>query len=928
MLAGMAAWPALTQEGTRPVRINPALVRATPTPTPTPSASPTPIRIGRPLVVATPTPAPVATPLIVRPGYRPRPGFTPTPAPTPVAGRPTPVGRPTPPPGPVVVRPTPGPIIVRPTPVATPLPPKPVGPVPPVVAQGWDGSPTLIVPPGGLALNTRPGAVTLRPGSYADIAKTLPQIRQLPVASLRANPRVTIGKTKVDFRPMLQNPRALANIANQLRRMPAMVEVRGDVLEAVEIKQGLVIRSVLTYNFKPGACSTPQKRAQIAGAGVNCFTSATQAQRRAAFATPGDPHYVKNPTERQRALAQADAAYGQMLADVQKSVADFRAQANSPQGRATLVASIGQEELNRLVGLDDQALAGELTNASESKIEQVAFIPNAASLASIADAKIVGKVPLSTAPFGVLAGGDTPPPPAPPAPPPAPVTVTNSYSLPEYTFLAGFTLGKEYEWRIRVETTIKWCLVGCKKTYYAEAYAGFNYGFGLRFPLKFSGDYTISQTGSAGTASVTTKITPFNGGPSDYGASGLQNAKWFEGKEFVAQIGAHAGLSAKLPIVGHLGADLAVGFDFTDGLPAPFTDGQFTPPTPGQPGPGMTKVFEDFDLIGGRANFGVLGAQVFPAVKVTMESGLLTMDLRDLVNGGPPTKINQGPMTTPLGFDATGGFSKFVIENPQYNVSMHVTPGLTARLFIDLAVWGTHWDWPVWFPQLEVVLPPGGYTFACHAGTVCSREVRMTAKGEQSQFVADLEAWGKGFEAEWTPKCQDEPCKLGIRFVRAGMVLWGKKQYDGAIILMDKANPPDRAVADAQSQANIMADVRKLAIKDAQGVVQESWNRKTAKAAEAWAILYQAVWSKRCDDKICYDNVTNLTKEMPPRAYAVAKANPDMSGLAVQGQVGKEFLPRFQAEIDASKKRTAVEEALEVQRRLRWSKRMTMPRQR
>ncbi len=319
----MTAIPAIAQQATPPQTIR--LLRPFATPTPTPSATPTPAATPVPIRVR---PAPSVTPAPTTTG-RPAPLVL-RPTPVPVAS-PAPNGRP-----PVISRPMPvqpstptGPVVFRPTPTPTPGPIKPVGQLgiaKPILVQTWDGNPTTIIPPSGLALKVRPSAVTLRPGSYADISKTLPGRKSFTGAALRSAQPSMIGKLRIDFRPILNDPKSLPNVAQRLRRMPQLVQLRGDVVEAMEIQQGLVIRSVLTYNLRPGACRDGVRRAQIAAAGIRCFTPTPDAQRWAGYANPSDPRYVADPVMRAQAVAQAKQQSVQITADIAQSVGNFRAQ--------------------------------------------------------------------------------------------------------------------------------------------------------------------------------------------------------------------------------------------------------------------------------------------------------------------------------------------------------------------------------------------------------------------------------------------------------------------------------------------------------------------------------------------------------------------------------------------------------------------------
>lgn len=759
-----------------------------------------------------------------------------------------------------------------------------------ILRDDFDPAITSIAPPSEAATVSLQDTLTLRPGSHGDLMKTLPTLRQIPTSVLNGTSTVTIGKTRVDFKPMIQNPKALLNIAKRLRALPDQVEVCADVLEAMEIKQGLVVRSLLTYRILPGACSNEERRIKLAGSGVNCFTRSTAAQREAGLGNARSIRYVRDPGDRAKVLAASRLQASKIDGDIHQSVTAFRHQLNNLAQRAEVAAEVGDDELARLDALDDDALAGELANAAETKIEQVAFIPKSdqplrtftPAFASI-DAVKRAPVPLDA------------------IKPPPPVDV--EYDIGSYVFLAGFTLAKEYEWKQRVDTTIKWCFVGCKKHYYAELFAGFEYGFGLRIPIKFGGTYNPTSD-TKGMARLTASITPIDGTVADYKAAGLSDKLLFDGKEIVAEIWAHAGASAKLPIVGVLGpvVPIQIGKDFTDGLPAPLAHGQFTPPTPGVSSsqPTFEHVFDDVDLIGGRANFGILGGKLLPSVKVTLHSEEMSLTLTD--KGGDTTLLSTDGQKVNVAVDKDDDkSSSFTVGDPLYTLGFNVTPGITARLFIDLAVWSNNWDWTIWFPQLAVDLPPGGVKFACHEGTICTRTFRFNQAGKQSKYEGDLVRWGKTFMPPWLPKCVDEPCKLGIRWIHQGVMYKGWQKF----------------AADENVDITAMSDEFKAADENAKKVVVESQARKAQAASNSWGVIAQAIWTKQCKDSLCYDTITALAAQMGDRARQIVKANPNLAPLAVTQQVNKEFVPKFRQAVDESKLRDATEQAFETQRQLK-----------
>lgn len=752
-----------------------------------------------------------------------------------------------------------------------------------------------IVPPAEVAAYAPPpSAVVLRAGDTAATLERLPVARRLALPALRAQPRLAVGDSRVDFAPMLANPRALPNVAERLRAQPQLAEVTAEVTEVSEIPQGLVVRSVLGYRLRPGSCSDPARRASLARSGVQCLDRLDDAARTAALSDPSSARYVADPTRRAE-TAQRSAAYAaQARAEVAQDIAVLRAGLADPAQRAAIDAASGAGTAARLAGLDDAQLEQEVVNAGETRIEQVMFVPGS------------GRVDPARFPalreFGAVRAPSTPAGPTLQAipglkpqalilpPPGATAIAATRLDLEPHVFLTGFTLGREYEWRQRVEVTISWCWVGCKKTYFAELYAGFGYGFGLRFPMRVSGRYERLGSGAAENARLVTHFGPIDGSAADYAATGLQGGQLFDGKELVAQFGAWAGLAYKVPVLGSGGVRVDVGKDFTEGLPPPFTYGQFQPPPPGGGLPMLTKVFDDFDLIGGRANFGVAGGQVFPALKVELHSGGLKFRLRDEI-AGTDRWLTESGASTALAVDPVTHASRFSIGDPVYNLGFLLTPGLNARLFVDVAVWSAHWDWPVWFPQVAVQLPPGGVDFACHAGTECTRSYRMgptgVTTGQAGLVLDEIQRWAADFESRWLPQCTDDICRTGIRVVRLNTTLQGTQRLDADPAMPWTAMAP--TVTQAESTAARM--------------IQEGQVRLTRSAGQGWAILAQAVWSKRCLDVACMDRVAALSQEMVQAAVERQKALPDASSLQVQGEIGREFGGRFQAEVDASKAR-------------------------
>ena len=74
-------------------------------------------------------------------------------------------------------------------------------------------------------------------------------------------------------------------------------------------------------------------------------------------------------------------------------------------------------------------------------------------------------------------------------------------------------------------------------------------------------------------------------------------------------------------------------------------------------------------------------------------------------------------------------------------------------------------------------------------------------------------------------------------------------------------------------------------------------------------ILAQAIWTKQCKDSPCFDNITALTAQMGPRAAQIAQSTPSLGTMKINQQVNKEFVPKFQKEIDDSNLRQTIAQA-------------------
>jgi hypothetical protein len=569
-----------------------------------------------------------------------------------------------------------------------------------------------------------PDTVLLTSGSPLTSIRQLPVEREMSLSEIQSTRSLKLGNSTVDLSSMLQNRDALPNVARRLQAAPGAVTVNSSDVTAYVVPQGLIVRSFLNYQMKPGTCSDAGRRAQVEQAGISCARKTGEEQRIADYSNPESARFVEDPGKRAAAIAKARQDWAAQDSDTAAHVANFRSILANPSERAKIEAAIGPAETSRIEQLSDDALAGELINSAETKIEDVMFIPKADVLdASIRDMADANRLQVAEGSGGTVTAGSR-------ARDLAgrlgdrlnvlePMDQAENQPIDNVVFLTGFTLGRQYEWSKRIEKTINWCWVGCSTTYYAGARAGFSYGFGLRFPIVVNGKY-VYENGSGGEhAYLTATMSPVDGSPAQYAASGLASSQIFNGQELVAELQANAGYDYKLPLIGEDHHSLTIGYNLADKLPAPYTHGQFRPPAPGTNAGEIPFVLTSVDLLAGYGNWGAAGILVHPAVKVGLHSDALKLVIHDNVANSDQPIVNGARM--PLAIDAAQHKSNFSIGSPLYNLGFIVTPGVDAHAFIDISVWSDSWDFPVWFPAVAVTLPPGGIDFSCHAGTVCRR---------------------------------------------------------------------------------------------------------------------------------------------------------------------------------------------------------------
>jgi hypothetical protein len=551
------------------------------------------------------------------------------------------------------------------------------------------------------------------------------QIQQLQPGTLR-----NLGGYQIDLASIRRFSSALDARANAVRQLGSLAKVLNQQSTIAELQDGLLISTELSYSVQLGACL--QQASALARAGIGCRRQAGQEQSIAALSDPGSDRYIADASKRREAIQKLQAARQETL--------QIAAQARQRLSKPEVAQALGSRTTQALQGLNDDQLANELFNAGQRKFEEAIYIPSTESLQPFKNIK-----PLQPNIYRNLQQSSSPATPAHPATMGAlekqdeitPILLASTdlnglqiagnpnTQIKRDTFLAGFTLGKEYEWRKRFSVTVDpciWPFDDCPRTYFLEPFAKFGYGLGLRFPIQSVLTYEPGSNGQAG--SISAEFAPFDGSSEDYTAAGIGQDQLFDGQELVAELSAEAGFSYKVPGSRDT-VSFRIGRDLTDKLPDPFTGGNFTPPSPERPLPVVAPIFiEDIDLLFGNVNYGVVWAKLHPGLKTNLTSRSLDFKLVDNLAGTTSQTISSGQRRS---VTSQNNQSSITLKDPKYNIAFTITPGIQYKVGVDLLVWEDTYRDSIWLPQLSITLPPQGVDFSCHAGTRCSQTYTFRA---------------------------------------------------------------------------------------------------------------------------------------------------------------------------------------------------------
>ena len=532
--------------------------------------------------------------------------------------------------------------------------------------------------------------------------------------------------------------------ARKIRNLGNLAKVLQENATISEAGDGVLIQTQLSYSVQFGACLT--KKSTLAAAGINCRNTGDINQSIRALSDPSSKRYIRNAADRQKAIEN--------LSKANSTFTDLGAKLRLNLAKPEAAAKIGGSTVANLTQLSNAQLGNEILNAGTVDVQQAIYIPSANTLIQglnkvkrLEGNSIDNLMRLKTSmqpepsssshttrPVNAQANaaeidpGTTQDVLLASLPGGAPLLASNNSSGQgkEDVFLAGFTFGKQYEWKKRVGTTIDICWpFDCNRKLYVEPYAKFAYGLGLRFPIRTTTTY--SPAGNNGR--VTVDMEPFNGGTADYQRAGLSGNQLFDGQELVAEIGGEAGVRYNI-YVDSGNPHVSIGYDLTEKLPRGLRNGQFTPPSPQRPMADVSPMFiEDIDLLGGSFNYGVVYAKVHPGIKADITSRELSFKLVDNYGSGSPQRVSNGQTKQVA---TRNGKASVTLKDPKYNIAVAITPGVRAKIGVDVVVWEDDWHYDIWIPELSITLPPAGADFSCHAQTTCSRTYEFLANGNST----------------------------------------------------------------------------------------------------------------------------------------------------------------------------------------------------
>lgn len=301
-----------------------------------------------------------------------------------------------------------------------------------------------------------------------------------------------------------------------------------------------------------------------------------------------------------------------------------------------------------------------------------------------------------------------------PDPPPRAAVRTGGTRNFRTEFLAGFTIGRSWDWERRWNFCVGFFRLSL----------GASYGVGIRLPMRLSGSASPSTIVSAGDfdrsdhVQTTLRFEPFDADAAFYRGIGLPQSLVFDGKEFVLEANFYYGLK-----LNAFGVDWVhvprrdAGFNRSADFRPPFGDrrASFTIEVP----PELTGTRFGSRYLGGFAQFGLAAEFEGSASVETRWTGTRAsrpFERMRFDNTDPRTLEAETPvLEAAAGHSVTRNYG-LQFRNPRYDISASLVPMLRGEAHVDVRFY-EHTFSTGWLRLNSFRIPIGSESFSAHAGT-------------------------------------------------------------------------------------------------------------------------------------------------------------------------------------------------------------------
>ena len=563
----------------------------------------------------------------------------------------------------------------------------------------------------------QPFKATINP-SFLKLKNALPNLnlKRIKVFSNLQNFKVeagrtpmTIGKSKINLAPFINNPNSLTSLSSSLNRIavPGTISSKAEILRSPN-NGGIAIVEEISFQPKPSACKSTQTKA----ARDFCFTKKSKRKK-------GGTNSSTSSLTLSRLSKNLKINLNKKANGSNANLPSWAKNA-SPQAIASL-SQASESELTKLM----------LDNAQIRISNTLYLFPSKSATQTLKKLELIQK-DRNNSTQRTTNNGNT-----------STQTRSGTYQIGPNIFLTGFTYADSFFWSKTFEYNLDY---GAGSTLMRiTPYTEFSYGLGLRFPVQIEGQYTYN-TSNKRQANIQISANPINGSYQQYQSTGLSGDLLFGGREIVAEIAADAGIEYQLPAGNGRIRPPGMPFrlDFTEHLPSAFKTnriaGDFAPPNLQRPLSGIAEA--PIDLLAGKGDYtaGDYGFdfEVKPALKINLNNSELGFTLQDLKNNSSQQVRlrNNNQSTKSIRVDSRGR-SKFKIKDPYYELTLNLTPGIRLKGSVDVGAWEKRMNEFIPFPALAIKIPSDGLQFDCHKGTICGRTYTVNNRTGGTGSTAD-----------------------------------------------------------------------------------------------------------------------------------------------------------------------------------------------